>query len=275
MAKTFTPEQKEEYKKLKRDEAKQKLDDAIAEIKTEAGWKHWLRTRSSFHKYSLSNTILLAIQTRDWDPAASQVAGAKKWQKDFDRKIKKGEKALRIFAPIMVNKRDKNGNEIIGLNGKPEKIPAFYKLVPVFDVSQTEGPALPDTPPCVPIEGDDHLNLLASIHEYASKHGITIEFDDDISINATVRQAVRQIAERQSSLFTVDKDAALLTTAEREIIKEAITYIVLTGLNFDTSQESVPHIAAWQEEDDMDVLRTFAKYIDKEACEIEKLLKVR
>ena len=107
---------------------------------------------SKFHNYSFNNTLLIAMQK----PDASLVAGFSSWKNNFGRNVMKGEKGIKIIAPSPftvkqeVEKTDpQTGKPVIGKDGKPVteekeiKVPA-YKVVSVFDVSQTEGRELPD-----------------------------------------------------------------------------------------------------------------------------------
>ena len=128
-----------------------KLEAGIQALFESEQYKNYLTAMSKFHNYSFSNTLLIAMQK----PDASLVAGYKKWRDDFERHVKRGEKAIKILAPApykvrrQVEKLDANGKTIPGPDGKPlteEKeitVPAF-KVVSVFDVSQTEGREIPD-----------------------------------------------------------------------------------------------------------------------------------
>jgi len=121
----------------------EELQNQVANLETDENWHNYLNTMSKFHKYSWGNQLLIALQK----PDATRVAGFKKW-KEFDRSVKKGEKSIAILAPAMVNKEklDKNGNKVIGPDGKPikQKVIVGYNAVSVFDVSQTEGKDLPE-----------------------------------------------------------------------------------------------------------------------------------
>lgn len=107
---------------------------------------------SKFHNYSFNNTLLIAMQK----PDASLIAGFTAWKNQFQRNVKKGEKGIKIIAPSPFKIKQETEKidpqtqkPVIGRDGKPvteEKeitIPA-YKVVSVFDVSQTEGKELPD-----------------------------------------------------------------------------------------------------------------------------------
>ena len=120
---------------------------------------------SKFHNYSFNNTLLIAMQK----PEATLVAGYKAWQKNFERHVNKGEKAIRILAPApykIKEERDKldsvTGEMMFDESGMPQKeqvevtIPAF-RAVSVFDVSQTDGK---------PIQELEAQELLSAVEGY-------------------------------------------------------------------------------------------------------------
>ena len=129
-----------------------KLEEGLKELFESKRYKSYLNTMSKFHNYSFNNTLLIAMQK----PEATLVAGYKAWQKNFDRHVNKGEKAIRILAPApykIKEERDKldpvTGELLFDENGMPQKenveitIPAF-RPVSVFDVSQTDGKPIPE-----------------------------------------------------------------------------------------------------------------------------------
>ena len=125
-----------------------RLETGIQELFESERYKAYLTTMSKFHSYSFNNTLLIAMQ------GGQLVAGYNKWRDDFHRNVKKGEKAIKILAPAPfkakkeVQKLDAQGRPVMGKDGKPVtevqeiQVPAF-KIVSVFDVSQTEGEPLP------------------------------------------------------------------------------------------------------------------------------------
>ncbi len=138
--------------KQKVQEITEKLEQGIKELFESEKYKTYLNTMSKFHNYSFNNTMLIAMQK----PDATLVAGFKAWQKNFDRHVKKGEKGIRILAPAPYKIKEEQekldpvtGEIMLDKNGMPIteeveiKIPAF-RVVPVFDVSQTDGKELPD-----------------------------------------------------------------------------------------------------------------------------------
>ena len=142
----------ERTEKQKVQEITDKLEEGLKELFESEKYKTYLSTMSKFHNYSFNNTLLIAMQK----PEATLVAGYKAWQKNFERHVNKGEKAIRILAPApykIKEERDKldpvTGEMMFDENGMPQKeqvevtIPAF-RAVSVFDVSQTDGKPIPE-----------------------------------------------------------------------------------------------------------------------------------
>ena len=129
-----------------------KLEQGIKELFESERFKEYLRTMSKFYHYSFSNTLLIAMQK----PEATYVAGYTSWQRNFDRQVMKGEKGIKILAPAPYKAQEERDKldpatqmPVLDADGKPVKEtvevmrPAF-KVVSVFDVSQTDGKELPD-----------------------------------------------------------------------------------------------------------------------------------
>ena len=138
--------------KQKVKEITDKLEAGLKELFESEKYKSYLSTMSKLHNYSFNNTLLIAMQK----PEATLVAGYQAWQKNFERHVNKGEKAIRILAPApykIKEERDKldpvTGEMMFDENGMPQKeetevtIPAF-RAVSVFDVSQTDGKPIPE-----------------------------------------------------------------------------------------------------------------------------------
>jgi hypothetical protein len=138
--------------KQKIQELTDKLERCLTELFNSDSYKKYLSTMSKFHNYRFNNTFLIAMQK----PEAYLVAGYKAWQKNFERHVNKGEKAIRILAPApykIKEERDKiepvTQEIMLDRDGNPQKeeveitIPAF-RAVSVFDVSQTDEKPIPE-----------------------------------------------------------------------------------------------------------------------------------
>lgn len=127
------------------------IEIGIKELFESDKYKSYLQTMSRFHKYSLNNTLLISMQK----PDATLVAGFNKWRDGFSRFVKKGEKGIKIIAPTPYKIKEEREKldpltkaPLLDVNGKVQteevevQIPMF-RVVSVFDVSQTEGEPLP------------------------------------------------------------------------------------------------------------------------------------
>lgn len=270
---TYTPEQKKQYAQQKRDEQKQLLTQAIENLCSSEGWKRYLDARSRFHKYSFNNTILIALQR----PEATQVAGAGKWRKEFNRLVIEGERSIKIFGPPMpIHAKDEKGNVLTGDDGKPIVKAVWYKTLPVFDVSQTDGDPLPE-PEAEDIHGHTHDEYLARCEQYAEFLGRGVKYvpletesafvggeyhiNYDLEINGRVRALVRQLAEVQATIAGMGSE---YSSSELNVIVESVAYLTCANIGLDTSGMSVPYIAKWGEgKDAILALREFAGRIDE------------
>ena len=107
----------------------QTLEQGIAGILTSEGYARYLQAASRFHAYSFGNVILVMCQR----PDATHVAGFRRWL-ELGRCVRKGEKAIRIFAPVRYRRR--HAEETDDNQDEPQLV--GFKLAAVFDVSQTE-----------------------------------------------------------------------------------------------------------------------------------------
>ena len=129
-----------------------KLEQGIKELFDSERFKEYLRTMSKFYHYSFSNTLLIAMQK----PEATYVAGYTAWQRNFDRQVMKGEKGIKILAPAPYKAKEEREmidpstqKPVLDADGKPvtetvEVMHSAFKVVSVFDISQTDGKELPD-----------------------------------------------------------------------------------------------------------------------------------
>ena len=283
--------------KQKVQEITEKLEQGIKELFESEKYKTYLNTMSKFHNYSFNNTMLIAMQK----PDATLVAGFKAWQKNFDRHVKKGEKDIRILAPAPYKIKEEQekldpvtGEIMLDKNGMPVteeveiKIPAF-RVVPVFDVSQTDGKELPDigvnelsgsvedyedfmqaltevSP--VPITYED-IEGEAKGYFHTTDHRIAIQ--EGMSQSQTVKTAIHEVAhaklhdrERNQDIDAVlDKDRNT-----KEVEAESVAYTVCQHFGIDTSDYSFGYIAGWSSDRDMKELKSSLDTIRKTASEL-------
>lgn len=273
-----------------------KLEDGIRGIFDSEKYAEYLKAMSKFHNYSFNNTILIAMQ------GGTLVKGYSQWEKEFERHVKPGEKGIKIIAPAPykvkqeVKKLDPATRQpVIGTDGKPvteEKeitIPAF-KVVTVFDVSQTEGKELPsigvDT-----LTGDvEHFNDVLSALEkvspvpigfedikggangYYSLQDKRIAIQENMSQLQTLKTAIHEIA--HAKLHDIDLNAPkeerekLPDQRTREVQAESVAYTVCQHYGLDTSDYSFGYVAGWSSGREMEELKSSLETIRSTASEI-------
>ena len=275
-----------------------KLEDGIKELFDSDRYKEYLSVMSRFHHYSFNNTLLIALQK----PDASHVAGFTAWKDNFKRNVMKNEKGIKIIAPAPftvekeVEKRDPDtGQPVKDKDGKPlmEKkevtIPA-YKVVSVFDVSQTEGEPLPtlgvhaltgdveryedffralnETSP-VPVEFE---KIESGAHGYYSLTDKRIALNEGMSELQTIKTAIHEIA--HAKLHDIDLKVPKSEQQDRpdsrtrEVQAESVAYTVCQHYGLDTSDYSFGYVAGWSSGRDMSELKTSLETIRKTASEI-------
>ena len=267
---SLSPQERAAYKEAKRAEAREQVERATRALLRSEGWQAWAQTRATFHRYSMGNTMLIALQR----PDATQVAGFKAWQQ-LGRQVRKGERSIRIMAPMAVKERDEQGEET------GERV-VFFRAVPVFDVSQTDGEPLPE-PPCEPITGDSHERYIAALEDHARSLGFSVESEplehaggfcdakrrrivvssNVEAPNARVRVLVHELAHAHGVGY------ADYGREDAEVLVETAAVIICGALGLDTSGESIPYIAGWGEANDLDAIGKHAATVDEIASAIE------
>ena len=157
----YSEAERDEYRQAKRGEQRAAVERATRELLTSDGWRRWAETRATFHDYSMGNCMLIAMQR----PDATRVAGFKAWQA-LRRQVRKGERGIRILAPLLVKDKEADDPETA------ERL-VFFRSVSVFDVSQTDGEPLPE-PPCEPISGASHERYIEPLKALARSMGIAV-----------------------------------------------------------------------------------------------------
>ena len=272
-----------------------RLETGIQELFESERYKAYLTTMSKFHSYSFNNTLLIAMQ------GGQLVAGYNKWRDDFHRNVKKGEKAIKILAPAPfkakkeVQKLDAQGRPVMGKDGKPVtevqeiQVPAF-KIVSVFDVSQTEGEPLPSigveeltgsverygeffkaleqTSP-VPIGFED---IPGGSHGYYHLTEKRSAIQEGMSELQTLKTAIHEIA--HSKLHAIDPEATAIEQADRpdsrtrEVQAESVAYAVCQHYGLDTSDYSFGYVAGWSSGKDLKELKASLETIRATAHEL-------
>ena len=275
-----------------------RLEQGIRELFDSKRYKEYLRVMSKFHNYSFNNTLLIAMQK----PDASLIAGFNAWKNNFQRNVMKGEKGIKILAPSPFKIKQEmekidpaTQKPVIGADGKPvteEKeitIPAF-KVVSVFDVSQTEGKEIPNlavdmltgdverfkdvfaalekTSP-VPIGFE---KIEGGAHGYYHLEEKRIAIDEGMSELQTLKTAIHEIA--HAKLHDIDLNASVTEQTDRpdrrtrEVQAESVAYAVCQHYGLDTSDYSFGYVAGWSSGRELDELKSSLETIRSAAAEI-------
>ena len=231
-------------------------------------FKSFLDTMSKFHNYSLNNIHLLKMQ----NPNVSQVASFNKWKTDFDRTVKKGSKALKIWVPYQVKtKISANQNELSfspSENEMEEKEVTVtrFKLGNVFDVSQTEGKELPKAINELTGDVKDYENLYRAAKAVSMDNQVPISFEE-IKRESTngyyspdenrivISKGLKGQEQILKTIFHEMAHADLHrgTNAQygddqyrkQELQAESVAYVVANHFGFDTSSYSFGYLAIW------------------------------
>ena len=272
-----------------------RLETGIQELFESERYKAYLTSMAKFHSYSFNNTLLIAMQ------GGQLVAGYNKWRDDFHRNVKRGEKGIKILAPAPykvkkeVPKLDEQGKPVMDKDGKPltevqeTQVPAF-KIVSVFDVSQTEGEPLPSigvdelagnveqyedffkaleqTSP-VPMTFED---IPGGSHGYYHLTEKRIAIQENMSELQTLKTAIHEIA--HAKLHAIDPDAPVTEQADppdsrtREVQAESVAYAVCQHYGLDTSEYSFGYVAGWSSGRELAELKASLEIIRNTAYEL-------
>lgn len=269
-----------------------RLEKGVKDVFTSENYARYLKTMSKFHNYSLNNIMLIAMQK----PNATMIAGYNAWKNLHGRQVMKGEKGLKILAPSpykvkrTVEKLDPQTKKpVIGKDGKivtEEKevtIPA-YKVVSVFDVSQTEGRELPTlgvNELTGEVENYDMLfkalnkccpvpivfeKINSGAKGYFSRAENMIAINQGMSQLQTVKTALHEMAHQK--LHSNMEAARQQTRSSREVEAESVAYVVCQHYGIDTSDYSFTYVAGWSEGKETPELRESLDTIRKAAAEL-------
>ncbi len=237
------------------------LKEGIKEFLDSDKYKDYLTKMSQLNNYSNRNLRLILAQ----NPEARQVASFKQWKENFGRYVKKGEKALRIFKPMTKIKKDENNQPILDKNGKPETV-TFFGLVPVFDVSQTEGKEMPKAAEVKEQLTDlDYANLYRALMAIAKENDVSIRFEEmennkhgyysvpenqivlrsnEMNKAQIIKTFLHEMA--HAELHHADNpQKENLTRSTAELQAESVAYVVSSYYGIDTSEYSFNYLSRW------------------------------
>jgi hypothetical protein len=277
MVENLTSQEAELERARRRQADRERLLLAAEQLLTREGWLRWVQARSTLHGYSASNCILLAQQCHERGIVPQRVAGLRAWRK-LGRRVRKGEKALRITAPIVLRRRGEDGEEIAEWR--------VFKPAFVFELSQTEplpGARRAVELACEPINGDSHAHLLEPLRSFAESLGYSVSF-------TTLAGDSRGWCDTQSRRIAIEAGApgnaqvramvhecvhALGIDYERyprdraEVIADTVAFVACSSVGLALDTDSVPYVASWGADGALAAVTDFAQTIDGLARRIE------
>lgn len=260
------------------EEITQELEKGVQEVFDSEKYKAYLEFVSKFYDYSVNNTILIWMQR----PDASFVAGYKAWQTKFNRQVKKGEKGIKILAPMpkkfTKKVKDENGNEV-----EKEIQYTTFRAISVFDISQTEGEDVPQIVSTLDGAVENYVEIVEKLKAlspvpvvfeafegkakgYFSRTEQRIVVQPDLSELQSLKTLIHEIS--HAILHNDDGEEAEANRHTKEVQAESVAYTVCAALGLDTSEYSFSYVAGWSEgrevkelTESMDVIRRTAKDI--------------
>lgn len=277
----------EEKKNKQLQEIMEKLENGVTDFFQSKKYMDYLKVISKFHNYSLNNTLLICMQK----PDAALVAGYTAWKNVFKRQVVKGEKGIKIIAPVPYTKlvekdridpdsglplKDNKGNNV------KEKVEVKYmsfKVVNVFDISQTEGKEIPEM--ITTLEGNveqfqDFLFVLKEVSPVpvgfenigGKAHGYFHNIENRIAINEgesqmqTIKTLIHEIAHamlHSTDVFSEQHNEK--SRNSKEVEAESVAYVVCQHFGIDTSDYSFGYIAGWSSGKNTEELKTSLELI--------------
>lgn len=279
------------------------IEKGIQELFESDRYRNYLTTMSRFHRYSLNNVMLIHAQK----PDATLVAGFNKWKNSFGRHVKKGEKGIQILAPTPYKIKQEEQKldpdtklPLLDENGEPvteEKevtIPMF-KVVSVFDVSQTDGRPLPQISSTLTGDVAEYEVFLEALHRtspvpislqamepgmdgYFAPKKQEIFLREGMSQVQTICAAVHEIAHSKLHDYEhmtelADDGETILVPGEKsrnteEVEAESVSYAVCQYFGIETAENSFGYIAAWSQGKELKELRASLETINKTSSEL-------
>ncbi len=232
----------------RREQARAQLEAACEDLRSSDGWQRFAKARALLRGYSLNNTLLILAQR----PDATTVASFRHWT-ELGRQVRRGERALRIWAPSVRRERDE-------ATGEDAPAVRAFVLVPVFDISQTDGPPLPEPPAVRPLTGNSHNHLLPGLERQATDAGYVVERHEampggaggyvdhrrkvialsaGLARNGEVAVLVHELAHVHGARYSE------FDRAGAEVVAETAAFVALSAARLDTSVQAIPYVSGW------------------------------
>jgi antirestriction protein ArdC len=242
----------EETEMADRDETMRRLEDGVRALTESGEWQRWLDVQRRFHSYSFNNVLLIALQR----PDATRVAGFRRWL-EMGRHVRKGEKGIAIIAPIVHRTKvvEDDGTERT-VSHSPER----FRIAHVFDVAQTDGDELPESP-ARRLSGDDATGAYTRLVEVAHSIGYTVEEDYlsggtnglcdfvahciRVEVTNDPVQQVKTLAHELAHAMLHDPAGFSGERGLAELEAESVAYVVCDGVGVDSGSYSFGYVAGW------------------------------
>ena len=237
--------------------AHDQLAAAVTSLTESGGWQRMLTVAARFHRYSANNVLLIMVQR----PDATRVAGYRKWQTQFGRQVRKGEKGIAILAPMTA--RIEPDADAPAAERERQRLLRGFRVTHVFDIAQTDGPPLPEVrPQLLTGEADPKLFDALTAQTHAAGFRVVRERPDDPEANGDVSfvdrvvrvrpelapaQAVKTLAHELGHVMLHDPqaDAPALTRDVAEVEAESVAFLVTGAHGIDSGDYTIPYVAGW------------------------------
>jgi hypothetical protein len=239
------------------------LLEQVERLTSSEAWKTTLQVAARFHTYSPNNVLLIAAQR----PDATRVAGYRAWAQ-LGRQVRKGEHGIAILAPVL---RRTDPEAMRPADGSPprsaveevttRRVVSGFRVTHVFDVTQTNGPDLPELRPAL-LEGGSPLGLWSDLFDQVEAAGYDIDYADlgeangrtDFTDHTVLLHTGRSGAQLTKTLAHELGHIELhapevrpegMTRDVAEIEAESIAYVVTAAHGLFAEDYSVPYVAGW------------------------------
>lgn len=278
-----------EERAAKVEELTAQLHDAVERLAGSAEWLTMLQASVRFHRYSPRNVLLLWVQALERGISLSRVAGYRTWL-GLGRQVRKGEKAYKVLAPVhrrltVEEAADRRARGIVPAydsEGRPAVVVRGFRVESVFDLAQTDGDPLPETPDLVTLTGAGPAGLWDALADLVTSEGFALERNEPragesgytdyparvVSVRPGVdeAEAVRILAHELGHV-RADHEHRQISREQRETEADSIAYVVCTAAGLDLSDTAVPYVTGWSG-GDVEVLQAAAETVHRVAASV-------
>lgn len=257
-------------------ELSKELREGVHAYLNSEAYRELLTVMSRFHRYSLNNSILIAVQTGG---KATQVASYTTW-KAFGRTVNKGEKGIRIFSPVPYRTKEdflktaptteaspsQEGNA----DHREQDPPRIgFRVAYVFDISQTSGKPLPEAVQELSGSVDEYPDLQTAVREacpvsvvFGPIDGPANGYYSPVEQEVRIREGMGELQSLKTmihetvhaKLHAIGSSGAEFARDDKEIQAESIAFIVCAHYGLDTSEYSFPYVASWSSGDEKQLM---------------------